>query len=231
MSFWEVTLFLLDGFWISLLIFAVTLLCGAPLGLPIAFCSMSRFKLVKAISKVFVWIIRGVPLMLQIFIIYYVPGLLFGNPVFSQVDRHFFINYGISDAGRIMAVLIAFTINYACYFSEIYRGGIESISQGQYEAGYVLGLTKGQIFRKIILKQVIQRIVPPMSNEIITLIKDTALANCIIVCEIIKQAKELAATKAMIWPLFYTGVFYLLFVGILTIVLGKTEKKLSYFRS
>ena len=231
MSFWEVTLFLLDGFWISLLIFAVTLLCGAPLGLPIAFCSMSRFKLVKAISKVFVWIIRGVPLMLQIFIIYYVPGLLFGNPVFSQVDRYFFINYGISDAGRIMAVLIAFTINYACYFSEIYRGGIESISQGQYEAGYVLGLTKGQIFRKIILKQVIQRIVPPMSNEIITLIKDTALANCIIVCEIIKQAKELAATKAMIWPLFYTGVFYLLFVGILTIVLGKTEKKLSYFRS
>ena len=231
MSFWEVTLFLLDGFWISLLIFAVTPLCGAPLGLPIAFCSMSRFKLVKAISKVFVWIIRGVPLMLQIFIIYYVPGLLFGNPVFSQVDRYFFINYGISDAGRIMAVLIAFTINYACYFSEIYRGGIESISQGQYEAGYVLGLTKGQIFRKIILKQVIQRIVPPMSNEIITLIKDTALANCIIVCEIIKQAKELAATKAMIWPLFYTGVFYLLFVGILTIVLGKTEKKLSYFRS
>ncbi len=231
MSFWEVTLFLLDGFWISLLIFAVTLLCGAPLGLPIAFCSMSRFKIVKAISKVFVWIIRGVPLMLQIFIIYYVPGLLFDNPVFSQVDRYYFINYGISDAGRITAVLIAFTINYACYFSEIYRGGIESISQGQYEAGYVLGLTKGQIFRKIILKQVIQRIVPPMSNEIITLIKDTALANCIIVCEIIKQAKELAATKAMIWPLFYTGVFYLLFVGILTIVLGKTEKKLSYFRS
>ena len=231
MSFWEVTLFLLDGFWISLLIFAVTLLCGAPLGLPIAFCSMSRFKLVKAISKVFVWIIRGVPLMLQIFIIYYVPGLLFGNPVFSQVDRYFFINYGISDAGRIMAVLIAFTINYACYFSEIYRGGIESISQGQYEAGYVLGLTKGQIFRKIILKQVIQRIVPPMSNEIITLIKDTALANCIIVCEIIKQAKELAATKAMVWPLFYTGVFYLIFVGILTIVLSKVEKKLSYFRS
>ena len=231
MSFWEVTAFLLDGFKISLLIFAVTLLCGAPLGLPIAFCSMSRFKLVKAISKVFVWIIRGVPLMLQIFIIYYVPGLLFGNPVFSQVDRHFFINYGISDAGRIMAVLIAFTINYACYFSEIYRGGIESISQGQYEAGYVLGLTKGQIFRKIILKQVIQRIVPPMSNEIITLIKDTALANCIIVCEIIKQAKELAATKAMVWPLFYTGVFYLIFVGILTIVLGKVEKKLSYFRS
>ncbi len=231
MSFWEVTLFLWDGFLISLLIFAVTLLCGVPLGLPIAFCSMSRIKPLRAVSKVFVWIIRGVPLMLQIFIIYYVPGLLFNTPIFSQVDRYFFINYGISDAGRITAVLIAFSINYACYFSEIYRGGIESISRGQYEAGYVLGLTKGQIFRNIILKQVIQRIVPPMSNEIITLIKDTALANCIIVCEIIKQAKELAATKAMVWPLFYTGVFYLIFVGILTVILGKVEKKLSYFRS
>ena len=231
MTFLEVTAFLFDGFLISLLIFGVTLLCGVPLGLPIAFCSMSRLKPVKAIAKVFVWIIRGVPLMLQIFIIYYVPGLLFKVPLFSQVDRYFFLNYGISDAGRITAVLIAFTINYACYFSEIYRGGIESISQGQYEAGQVLGLTKRQIFRKIILKQVIQRIVPPMSNEIITLIKDTALANCIVVCEIIKQAKELAATKAMIWPLFYTGVFYLIFVGLLTILLGRAEKKLSYFRS
>jgi polar amino acid transport system permease protein len=231
MSFLEVTSFLFDGFLISLLIFAVTLLCGAPLGLPIAFCSMSRFKIVKSVSKVFVWIIRGVPLMLQIFIIYYVPGLLFDTPIFSKMDRFFFINYGISDAGRVVAVLIAFTINYACYFSEIYRGGIESISKGQYEAGYVLGLTKSQIFRKIVLKQVIQRIVPPMSNEIITLIKDTALANCIMVCEIIKQAKELAATKALVWPLFYTGAFYLLFVGLLTVVLGRVEKKLKYFRS
>ena len=231
MSFWEVTLHLWKGFEISLLIFAVTLLCGVPLGLPIAFCSMSKLKPLRAVSKVFVWIIRGVPLMLQIFIIYYVPGLLFDKPIFGLVDRYFFLNYQIKDAGRIIAVLIAFTINYACYFSEIYRGGIESISKGQYEAGYVLGMTKGQIFRHIVLKQVIQRIVPPMSNEIITLIKDTALANCIIVCEIIKQAKELAATKALVWPLFYTGVFYLLFVGILTIVLGKAEKKLSYFRS
>ena len=231
MTFLEVTAFLFDGFKISLLIFAVTLLCGAPLGLPIAFCSMSRFKIVKTISKVVVWIVRGIPLMLQIFIIYYVPGLLFDYQVFGKIDRFMFIEYGISDAGRITAVLIAFVINYACYFSEIYRGGIESISKGQYEAGYVLGLTKSQIFRKIILKQVVQRIVPPMSNEIITLIKDTALANCIMVCEIIKNAKELAATKAMIWPLFFTGVFYLLFVGILTVVLNKAEKKLSYFRS
>jgi len=231
MSFLEVTSFLFDGFIISLLIFGVTLLLGAPLGLPLAFCSMSRFKPLKYLSKVIVWIVRGIPLMLQIFIIYYVPGLVFGFQLFGQVDRFFLLEYGIMDAGRITAVLIAFTLNYACYFSEIYRGGIESISKGQYEAGYVLGMTKSQIFRKIILKQVIQRIVPPMSNEIITLIKDTALANCIMVCEIIKQAKELAATKAMIWPLFYTGVFYLLFVGLLTIVLGKLEKKLSYFRS
>ncbi|MBQ2382955.1 MAG: amino acid ABC transporter permease [Oscillospiraceae bacterium] len=231
MTFLEVTAFLWEGFVISLLIFGVTLLCGVPLGLPIAFCSMSRFRAVKAVSKVIVWIVRGIPLMLQIFIIYYVPGLLFKFPMFSYMDRFFFLNYGLSDAGRIVAVLIAFSINYACYFSEIYRGGIESISKGQYEAGYVLGLTKSQIFRHVILKQVIQRIVPPMSNEIITLIKDTALANCIMVCEIIKQAKELAANKAMVWPLFYTGVFYLLFVGLLTILLGRWEKKLSYFRS
>ena len=231
MSFLEVTSFLFDGFLISLLIFAVTLLCGAPLGLPIAFCSMSRFKPIRMISRVFVWIVRGIPLMLQIFIIFYVPGLLFDMQIFPQIDRYFLIEYGIADAGRIVAVLIAFVLNYACYFSEIYRGGIESISKGQYEAGYVLGLTKSQIFRKIVLKQVIQRIVPSMSNEIITLIKDTALANCIMVSEIIKQAKELAATKALVWPLFYTGVFYLLFVGLLTIVLGRVEKKLKYFRS
>ena len=231
MSFFEVTTFLFDGFLISLLIFAVTLLCGAPLGLPIAFCSMSRFKAVKGISKVIVWIVRGVPLMLQIFIIFYVPGLLFDFPLFSKLDRYFFATYGLQDAGRIISVLIAFTLNYACYFSEIYRGGIESISKGQYEAGYVLGLSRSQIFRKIILKQVVQRIVPPMSNEIITLIKDTALANCIMVSELMKQAKELAANKALVWPLFYTGVFYLLFVGLLTIVLGRVEKKLSYFRS
>ncbi len=230
MTFGEVTLFLLDGFKISILIFGVTLLLGAPLGLPIAFGSMSRFKPIRYFFKVFVWIVRGIPLMLQIFIIYYVPGLVFDCPIFKDVDIYFILEYDILNAGGVLAVLIAFTINYACYFSEIYRGGIESIPKGQYEAGYVLGMTKSQIFKKIILKQVIQRIVPPMSNEIITLIKDTALANCILVAEIIKQAKDLAATRQMIWPLFYTGAFYLIFVGILTIILGKLEKKLSYFR-
>ncbi len=242
MSFLEITAFLANGFAISLIIFAVTLLLGVPLGLPIAFCSMSKFAPLKAFAKMVVWIVRGIPLMLQIFIIFYVPGLLFGRPIFSEIDRYIISNFNIPqsgtlgnlilvNAGSLCAVLIAFSINYACYFSEIYRGGIESISKGQYEAGYVLGMTKSQIFKKVILKQVIKRIVPPMSNEIITLIKDTALANCIMIPEIIKQAKELAATKALIWPLFYTGVFYLIFVGILTILLGKLEKKLDYFKS
>ena len=242
MSFLEITAFLANGFVISLIIFAVTLLLGIPLGLPIAFCSMSKFTPLRAVAKTFVWIIRGVPLMLQIFIIYYIPGLLFGNPIFSQIDRFIIRNINIpqdaglarmllTNAGGLVAVLIAFAINYACYFSEIYRGGIESISRGQYEAGYVLGLTKKQVFKNIVLKQVVKRIVPPMSNEIITLIKDTALANCIMLPEIIKQAKELAATQALVWPLFYTGLFYLIFVGFLTIVLGKIEKKLDYFRS
>ena len=231
MSFWEVTSFLFDGFKISLLIFGVTLIFGAPLGLPIAFCSMSRFKPLQIVSKVFVWIVRGVPLMLQIFIIYYVPPLLFGWDVWKELNLLFTTGNTLSYAGSVVAVLIAFVLNYACYFSEIYRGGIESISKGQYEAGQVLGMTKNQIFRKIILMQVIKRIVPPMSNEIITLIKDTALANCIMVGEIIYKANLLAADKAIIWPLFFTGVFYLIFVGILTIVLGRLEKKLSYFRS
>ena len=231
MQFWDVVLWLFDGFKLSMLIFAVTLLCGAPLGLPIAFASMSRNKVIRGISKTFVWIVRGIPLMLQIFIIYYVPGLVFNFPLFGELDTLFFVEFGIQDAGRMIAVLIAFTINYACYFSEIYRGGIESISGGQYEAGQVLGMTKRQIFFKVVLLQVIKRIVPPMSNEIITLIKDTALANCILVAEIIKQANDLAATKQLIWPLFFAGVFYLIFVGILTLLFGYIEKKLSYFKS
>ena len=230
MSFLEVTSFLFDGFKISLLIFAVTLLCGAPLGLPIAFCSMSKWGPIKAISKVIVWIVRGIPLMLQIFIIYYVPGLLFNFPLFSKIDRFIYINYGIADAGRIVAVLIAFTLNYACYFSEIYRGGIESIPRGQYEAGYVLGLTKSQVFKKIILKQVIKRIVPPMSNEIITLVKDTSLARVISVYELIWAGEVFIKLRGTLWPLMATAIFYLLFSGLLTVLFGKIEKKLDYYK-
>jgi len=213
-SFLSVTLRLLEGFETTCLIFALTLVLALPLGLGISFGSMSKFKPLAYLTKVFVWIIRGVPLMLQIFVVFYVPRLLW--------DMSFFT--------RFNAVIVAFVINYACYFSEIYRGGIESIARGQYEAGEVLGMTKSQIFFKVVLLQVIKRIIPPMSNEIITLVKDTALARVIMVAEILKVAEEYAATSALIWPTFYTAVFYLAFVGALTLIFGKLEKKLDYFR-
>jgi polar amino acid transport system permease protein len=215
MSFWAVTLRLLQGFRITGLIFGLTLLFALPLGLVISFGSMSKIAPLRYLVKVFVWIIRGVPLMLQIFIVFYVPGFIFGAPISS----------------RINAAIIAFSINYACYFSEIYRGGIESISHSQYEAGQVLGMTKSQVFFRVVLLQVVKRITAPMSNEIITLVKDTALARVIMVVEIIRVAETFAATRAIIWPLFYTGAFYLLFVGILTLLFGYAEKKLGYFRA
>jgi len=215
MDFWAVTLRLLQGFQTTGLIFSLTLLFALPLGLLISFGSMSKITPLRYLVKIFVWSIRGVPLMLQIFIVFYVPGFIFGAPISS----------------RINAAIIAFSINYACYFSEIYRGGIESISRSQYEAGQVLGLSKYQIFFRIVLLQVIKRIIPPMSNEVITLVKDTALARVIMVVEIIRVAETFAATRAIIWPLFYTGAFYLLFVGILTLLFGYIEKKLEFFRA
>ena len=215
MTFWEVTANLLRGFQTSFNIFALTLLFALPLGLIISFGSMSVFTPLRYICRIIVWIVRGIPLMLQLFIIFYVPGFIFNAPV----------------ASRFNTVIIAFSINYACYFSEIYRGGIESISRSQYEAGHVLGMTKSQIFFRVVLMQVIKRILAPMSNEFITLIKDTALARVIMVIEIIKVADNLAGSRAMIWPLFYTGAFYLLFVGILTLLFGCAEKKLSYFKA
>ena len=214
MGFIEVTLRLWTGFQTTLLLFALTLVFSLPLGLVISFGSMSKFSPLRYFVKIFVWIIRGTPLMLQVMIIFYVPGLLFGAPI----------------AARFNAALIAFSINYACYFSEIYRGGIESISRSQFEAGQVLGMTRAQIFFRIIFLQVIKRIIPPTANEIITLVKDTALARVIVVVEILMQA-EILATRALIWPLFYTGVFYLVFVGILTLLFGYVEKRLDYFRA
>lgn len=211
--FLPVTLELLGGFWESLKVFSLTLLFSIPLGLVICFGSMSRFTLLKALSRGFVWIIRGTPLMLQLIIIFYGPGLVFE----------------ITGLSRFTATIVAFSINYACYFSEIYRGGIESIPQGQYEAGEVLGMTKSQIFFKVVLLQVVKRIVAPMSNEIITLVKDTSLARIIGIYEII-WAGESFIKKGLIWPLFYTGAFYLVFSGVLTVALSKLEKKLSYFR-
>ncbi|MBQ9748240.1 MAG: amino acid ABC transporter permease [Clostridia bacterium] len=236
MQFWDITLELLGGFGLSCLLFLMTLLFAIPLGLALSFCTMSKFKPLRSVSKVFVWIVRGVPLMLLIFMIYYLPGLIGSGTlnVFDYLDRYFTQVSGSQELlyyGRFIAVLIAFVINYACYFSEIFRGGIESIPLGQYEAGQVLGLTRGQIFRRIVLKQVVKRILPPMSNEVITLVKDTALANAIAIPEIIKRAQLMASSQALIWPIFYTAIFYLLFVGALTLLLGFAERKLSYFKA
>jgi len=211
--FLPVTLQLLGGFWESLKIFVLTLAFSLPLGLVISFGSMSRFTPLRTLVRGFVWIIRGTPLMLQLIIIFYGPGLMFN----------------MSAMPRFTATILAFSINYACYFSEIYRGGIESIPRGQYEAGQVLGMTKQQIFFRVVLLQVIKRILAPMSNEVITLVKDTSLARIIGIYEII-WAGESFIKKGLIWPLFYTGAFYLLFSGLLTILFGKLEKKLDYFR-
>ena len=174
---------------------------------------MSKFKPLAYVIKTFVWIIRGVPLMLQVIIFFYVPGFVFGTPILS----------------RFASVIAAFVINYACYFSEIYRGGIESIPRGQYEAGQVLGMTKRQVFSKVILMQVVKRILAPMSNEVITLVKDTALARVIMIVEVIQAAQNFAGYGLM-WPLFYTAVFYLAFVGLLTLLFGFFEKKLDYYK-
>ena len=211
--FIPVTLELLRGFGQSVNIFLLTLLFSLPLGMVICLGSMSSFGPLKYLTRSFVWIIRGTPLMLQLILIFYGPGLLFG----------------VTALPRFTAVILAFSINYACYFSEIYRGGIESIPRGQYEACQVLGMTKAQTFFKVILLQVIKRIIPSMGNEIITLVKDTALARIIAVYEV-TWAGETFIKKGLIWPLFYTGVFYLLFSGLLTVLFSKLEKKLNYFR-
>lgn len=212
---WSVTLELLKGFGGTCKIFFLTLVLALPLGLIFSFISMSRFKPIKAVMRGFIWIIRGTPLMLQLIIVFYGPGLLFG----------------VEGLERFTAAIIAFVINYACYFSEIFRGGIQAIPKGQYEAGQVLGMTKNQIFFKVVLLQVIKNIIPPMSNEIITLVKDTSLARIIAVYEIIWQGQKFIKSAGIIWPLFYTMVFYLVFVGLLTIIFGKIEKKLSYFHA
>lgn len=211
--FLQVTTELLVGFWETVKIFILTLVFSLPLGLVVCFGSMSKFTPLQWLTRGFVWIIRGTPLMLQLIIIFYGPGLIFNLP----------------SMGRFTAVILAFSINYACYFSEIYRGGISSIPQGQYEAGQVLGMTKQQIFFKVILLQVIKRILAPMSNEVITLVKDTSLARIIGVYEIIYVGQSFIK-KGLIWPLFYTGAFYLIFSGLLTLLFGYLEKKLNYFR-
>ncbi len=231
-TFLNVTLSLLKGFGSTLNIFALTLAFSIPLGLVIAFGSMSRFSPVKYLSKFLVWVIRGTPLMLQIIVIFYGPGLIAAWAQGLSSDSSL-IQWVASWEGldRFPAVIVSFVINYACYFSEIYRGGIESIPKGQYEAGQVLGMTRSQIFFKVVLLQVIKRIIPPMSNEIITLVKDTSLARIISVYEIIWNGQAFIKSDGLLWPLFYTGVFYLLFNGLLTVLFGKLEKKLDYFKA
>ena len=199
-----------EGFVKTFEIFVATLIGALPLGLLLAFGTMSKFKPLKAVTRAIVWVVRGTPLMLQLLVVYYGPGMIMGNNI-----------WGVGDIGRNIAVYIAFIINYACYFAVVYRGGIEGIPQGQHEAGHVLGLTKNQIFFKIMA---------PMSNEIITLVKDTSLARIILVYEVIWAGQTFIKSSGVIWPLFFTAVYYLLFVGILTIVFGKIEKKLDYYR-
>jgi len=215
---WNVTLELFKGLATSVEIFCLTLLFALPLGLIIAFGSMSRFKPLKGFCDILVWVVRGTPLMLQLIGFFYIPGILGFNI------------WGGGDTGRMTATIVAFSLNYACYFSVIYRGGIEGVPVGQREAGEVLGMTRSQIFFKVTLLQMIKRIVPPMSNEIITLVKDTSLARIIAVYELTFTGFSFMKSDGLVWPLFYSGVFYLLFVGILTIVFNMIERKLSYFR-
>ncbi|MBR6793120.1 MAG: amino acid ABC transporter permease [Clostridia bacterium] len=229
--FVEVTLNLLENFLVTLKLFGLTLLFSLPLGLIISFGSMSKFKPLKYLMKFIVWVIRGTPLMLQLIAFYFGPGLLVSMMEKAGIENFLtaFLRT-LNAADPLVTALIAFVINYACYFSEIYRGGIEGIPVGQYEAGYVLGMTKRQIFFKVVLMQVVKRIVPPMSNEIITLVKDTSLARTITVYEIIWAAQDYVRNDGILWPLFYTGFFYLAFSGLLTLLFGYIEKKLDYYR-
>ena len=207
------------GFLQTLKLFAVTLLGAVPLGLVIAFGSMSRFRPLAYVTKIIVWIIRGTPLMIQLLIIYYFPGLVLKNPI-----------WGGGEAGRFLAASVSFIFNYACYFSEIYRGGIQSVPVGQEEAGLVLGMTRSQIFFKVTLLQMIKRIVPPMSNEIITLVKDTSLAFVLTYEEMFTIAKQIAAKEASILPLFVAGVFYFIFNFVVAFVMERIEKAMNYYR-
>ena len=222
MSFLQITLQLLEGLGYTMLIFAATLLASLPLGLIISLGSKSRIKPLSSVVKAFVWVIRGTPLMLQIIFFFLLPSYL---SKFLGIDW-----YLRTDVEMLVMVCVAFTINYSCYFSEIFRGGIQSITKGQYEAAQVLGLTKTQTFFKVILMQVVKRIIPPMSNEIITLVKDTALASVVIRVDLFTVAKGISNTEVVLWPIFYAGVFYLIVNGLLTILLSKAEKKLDYFK-
>ena len=218
--FWTVTQSLLGGLWTTFEIFILTLIFALPLGLILAFGSMSKFKPLRYLVQLLVWVIRGTPLMLQLIIIFYGPGLWLSHNIWSG-----------NEAGRITATVVAFAINYACYFSVIFRGGIEGVPAVQREAGEVLGMTKSQIFFKITLLQMIKRIVPPMSNEIITLVKDTSLAANITVTEMFMVTQRIVARTHEPLALYIeVGLIYLLFSTVLTKLQGIGEKKLSTYQ-
>lgn len=231
--FWTVTMSLLEGFGTALELFTLTLVFSLPLGLVVAFLIMNKwapfarckqlsssrlaqFRPVSALFNLLVWVMRGTPLMLQLFVVYYGPGLIFDNNIWG--------------GNRMVPCVLAFVINYACYFAVIYRGGIEGVPEGQREAGEVLGMSRTQIFFKITLLQMVKRIMPPMSNEVITLVKDTSLARVIAISELIRCGERFMKNDGLIWPLFYTGVFYLVFNGLLTLLFNYLEKKMSYFK-
>lgn len=218
MSFASVNALLLQGFGVTCLLFLLTLVFSLPLGLVVMFGSICPFRPLRIVTRTFVWIIRGTPLMLQLFVVFYVPGMLFNVRLFS------------GENGRFIAALVAFVINYACYFSEIYRGGLASIPHGQYEAAQVLGMTRRETFFRVILMQLVKRILAPMSNEVITLVKDTSLARVIAVAEIFYMNDVKILSYGIVWPLFYIGVFFLVFVGALTLLFRFCEKKLSYYK-
>jgi polar amino acid transport system permease protein len=217
--FWTVTQSLLNGLWTTFEIFILTLIFALPLGLILAFGSISKLKPLRQLIQVIVWIVRGTPLMLQLLIIFYGPGLWLGHNV-----------WGGDESGRITATVVAFAFNYACYFSVIFRGGMQGVPVGQREAGQVLGMTRSQIFFRVTLLQMVKRVVPPMSNEIITLVKDTSLARIIAAYELTFAGYSFMKSNGLTWPLFYTGVFYLAFVGILTLLFNYIERRLNYFR-
>ncbi len=217
--FWNVTQSLLNGLATTFEIFILTLVFALPLGLILAFGSMSKIKPLRYLVQVLVWIVRGTPLMLQLIIIFYGPGLWLGHNIWSG-----------NEAGRVTATVVAFSLNYACYFSVIFRGGIEGVPAGQREAGQVLGMTKSQIFFKVTLLQMVKRVIPPMSNEVITLVKDTSLARIIAAYELTFAGYSFMKSAGLTWPLFYTGVFYLAFVGLLTLLFNYIERRLNYFR-
>ncbi len=215
-----------EGFGYTVGLFAVTLVAAIPLGIIVALCSITKFKPIRWLTKVFIWVVRGTPLLLQIIVVTFIP-----STVFLLANKDLADFFGVSIVGlNFIFAAVAFIINYSAYFAEIFRGGIEGIPRGQHEAAQVLGMKRGQTFFRIILPQVVKRILAPISNEVITLVKDTSLARVIGVTELFMVAYNVVTTEAIIWPLFFAGLYYLLFNGILTVLFHAAEKKLSYYK-